>query len=109
MDALRGRTGTPIANAAGTWTDFAALLPADGSYLLAVEGQTDVSGSVSYNFAVVGPPVTGLTLGQPVSGKIANSGDIATYSVHGQATGQSLLLIVLRRPRTRRGTGRSQR
>ena len=65
--------------------DGTVTLPATGTYLLDVAGQSASNASVSYKFEVFEnvDPTTGLTLGTPVSGTIANPGDEATYTFTG--------------------------
>ncbi len=68
-----------------------ATLPADGTYLLAVRGQSASNTNDAYAFRVIAnvSPTTSLTLGSSVTGTIASIGDTHTYTFQGTA-GQHL-------------------
>ena len=92
---LYGPSGNSIAGTpsgfSGSWTDFAATLPTDGTYYLAVTGTNSKNTSVTYNFEVYDNvnPITALAFGQEVAGTIQNPGDEASYTFTG-AVGQTL-------------------
>ncbi len=71
--------------------DSQVTLPFSGTYLLAVAGTGNASGSVSYSFEafVSVAPTDALTLGTEVTGTIADPGDSHSYTFHGDA-GQTL-------------------
>ncbi len=73
-------------------------LPASGTYIIAVEGQSAANSSVSYSFNVdvTSDATDSLTLGQNTSGTIAGPGDTHTYSFFAYA-GQTFFLNVLTR------------
>ena len=60
-------------------------LPSTGTYLLVVAGQNAANTSVNYSFEAFAniDPTSSLTLGQMVSGTIANPGDAASYTFTG--------------------------
>ena len=68
-------------------------LPSTGTYLIAVRGQGYTTGTASYQFELFDNvnPTAALTLGQEVTGTIANPGDEATYTFTG-SIGQRVYL-----------------
>ncbi len=86
----------------GYFSDFTAALPANGNYLLVVNGtNANNTSGVGYNFEVydnvVNPSGAALTLGTPVTGTLVNPGDTATYTFTGTA-GQTLFFNGLESP-----------
>ena len=87
---LFGPGNQPVTGSSWFGSDLSATLPAEGVYTLVVSNTWYYSPS-SYSFEAfvnVDPTAT-LTLGQEVTGTIANPGDAATYTFTGSA-GQEL-------------------
>ena len=78
--------------------DLTATLPINGTYTLAVYNNTSYA-TATYSFEAFQNvnPTTGLTLGTPVSGTIANPGDEAAYTFTG-SPGQRIYFNSLASP-----------
>jgi len=68
----------------GLISNFEVTLPADGTYVLALEG-TVSSGTINYSFEVLSPERTSteLTLGETVAGTISEPGEVDEFTFTG--------------------------
>ena len=85
----------------GGWNDLEVVLPADGQYILALQGKANFSSSVAYTFRIVTPDTitSALTLGSnatpnAISTAITEKGEQDVYTFTG-TTGQRLYFDVI--------------